>query len=65
MELIFYSRNIPKQLMIKNASNSIKGDYNYHLTSPLMAVKGGIDDVGGVFYLDCDPKFRSIRTYDA
>jgi hypothetical protein len=30
----------------------IKGDYEYHLTAFDRAMEGGIDDVGGEFYLD-------------
>lgn len=41
--------------------NSIKGDYEYHLTAFDRAMEGGIDDVGGgVLFGLADPKFEVL-----
>lgn len=41
--------------------NSVKGDYEYHLTAFDRAMEGGIDDVGGgVLFGLADPKFEVL-----
>ncbi|NLL31198.1 MAG: [FeFe] hydrogenase H-cluster radical SAM maturase HydG [Clostridiales bacterium] len=58
---ILFQETYHKPTYDKMHPNSIKGDYNYHLTAFDRAMKGGIDDVGGgVLFGLADPKFEVL-----
>lgn len=58
---ILFQETYHKPTYEKMHPKSIKGDYNYHLTSFDRAMEAGIDDVGaGVLFGLADPKFEVL-----
>ncbi|QGU95965.1 [FeFe] hydrogenase H-cluster radical SAM maturase HydG [Clostridium bovifaecis] len=58
---ILFQETYHKPTYNKMHPNSIKGDYEYHLTAFDRAMEGGIDDVGaGVLFGLADPKFEVL-----
>ncbi|MGO1468935.1 MAG: [FeFe] hydrogenase H-cluster radical SAM maturase HydG [Tissierella sp.] len=58
---ILFQETYHKPTYIKNHPNSLKGDYNYHLTAFDRAMEAGIDDVGGgVLFGLSDYKFEIL-----
>ena len=58
---ILFQETYHKPTYDKMHPKSLKGDYNYHLTSFDRAMEAGIDDVGaGVLFGLADPKFEVI-----
>lgn len=58
---ILFQETYHKPIYEKMHPKSIKGDYNYHLTSFDRAMEAGIDDVGaGVLFGLADPKFEVL-----
>lgn len=58
---ILFQETYHKPTYEKMHPNSIKGDYEYHLTAFDRAMEGGIDDVGaGVLFGLADPKFEVL-----
>ena len=58
---ILFQETYHKPSYDKMHPKSIKGDYNYHLTSFDRAMEAGIDDVGaGVLFGLADPKFEVL-----
>lgn len=58
---ILFQETYHKPIYEKMHPNSIKGDYEYHLTAFDRAMEGGIDDVGaGVLFGLADPKFEVL-----
>jgi len=58
---ILFQETYHKPTYEKMHPNSIKGDYEYHLTAFDRAITGGIDDVGaGVLFGLADPKFEVL-----
>lgn len=61
MAYILFQETYHKPTYEKMHPKSIKGDYNYHLTSFDRAMEAGIDDVGaGVLFGLADPKFEVL-----
>lgn len=58
---ILFQETYHKPTYEKMHPKSVKGDYNYHLTSFDRAMEAGIDDVGaGVLFGLADPKFEVL-----
>ena len=58
---ILFQETYHKPTYEKMHPNSIKGDYEYHLTAFDRAMEGGIEDVGaGVLFGLADPKFEVL-----
>lgn len=58
---ILFQETYHKPTYIKAHPNSIKGDYEYHLTAFDRAMEAGLDDVGaGVLFGLYDPKFEVL-----
>ena len=58
---ILFQETYHKPTYDKMHPKSLKGDYNYHLTSFDRAMEAGIDDVGaGVLFGLADPKFEDL-----
>jgi 2-iminoacetate synthase len=58
---ILFQETYHKPTYEKMHPNSIKGDYNYHLTAFDRAMEGGVDDVGGgVLFGLYEPKFEVL-----